>query len=162
MSEQLDIFRDSGVGDHDQCECGRRKMRESTGCISCTTSRRNRERWRPAAERFWAKVEKTPGCWLWRGSHNMRGYSTFHVEAGRSEPKKVLAHRYAYELLVGPIPDGLQIDHVCRNKGCVNPEHLEPVTPSENMRRGYEARRRVTQMTELPGETFEDIFRSAA
>lgn len=99
------------------------------------------ERWRrngttddltPATEeRFWAKV--TCGdCWEWTGACGPDGYGRF--KPPNSVP--VLAHRYAYELLVGRIPDGLQIDHLCRVRACVNPDHLEPVTQRENILRG--------------------------
>ncbi len=82
-------------------------------------------------ENFWSKVDKTVSdCWLWTGAKNSKGYGCFAV-AGRSQ----LAHRVAYEELVGSIPDGLQIDHLCRIKSCVNPAHLEPVTALENMNR---------------------------
>ncbi|WP_096302916.1 HNH endonuclease signature motif containing protein [Jatrophihabitans sp. GAS493] len=87
-----------------------------------------------AAERFFAFVEKgsTDGdCWEWRGYRQPLGYGRFRVEG-----RKTLAHRYAYELLVGPIPDGLSLDHLCRNPPCVNPAHLEPVTHRENVLRG--------------------------
>jgi hypothetical protein len=83
------------------------------------------------AERFWAKVRKTDGCWLWQGSLRS-GYGRFRGGAG----PLVTAHRYAYRLLVGPIPEGLVLDHLCRNGACVNPAHLEPVTQRENLRRG--------------------------
>ena len=87
------------------------------------------------AERFWAKVEKTDSCWLWTAAKNDKGYGQFSVGSGL-----VYAHRYAYEALVGPIPEGLVIDHLCRVTLCVNPAHLEPVTNLENQRRGFAAR----------------------
>lgn len=77
--------------------------------------------------RFWAKVDKTGDCWLWAGYRDRRGYGTFNV--GRT-PKK--AHRVAYELVKGPIPAGLVIDHRCWNPPCVNPDHLRAVTPAAN------------------------------
>jgi hypothetical protein len=85
-------------------------------------------------ERFWAKVDKDGpgGCWEWTGTRT-KGYGKFQAESRRT----VSAHRFAYELLVGVIPDGLTLDHLCRNRSCVNPEHLEPVTIGENVRRGY-------------------------
>lgn len=82
-------------------------------------------------DRFWAKVRKTPTCWMWTGRPTSAGYGALRVD-GRMVP----AHRVAYELLVAPIPDGLHIDHLCRVRTCVNPEHLEPVTNQENVLRG--------------------------
>jgi hypothetical protein len=70
------------------------------------------------------------GCWLWQGCLNSRGYGVISVGGERK-----LAHRVSYELHVGPIPDGLTIDHLCQTKACVNPEHLEPVTAKVNNRR---------------------------
>ena len=82
------------------------------------------------ADRFWAKVELTEDCWVWTG-HLRRGYGTL-MQDGHDG----YAHRFAYESFVGPIPEGLQIDHLCRNRACVNPAHMEPVTLRENILRG--------------------------
>lgn len=88
------------------------------------------------AARFWAKVQVSEGkCWQWLAGKSSAGYGVFHV-GGRSDPKLMgYAHRVAWELTRGPIPSGLAIDHIegCR---CVNPEHMEPVTVSENSSRG--------------------------
>jgi len=83
------------------------------------------------SERFWGKVSKGPGCWTWNASTDGNGYGMFQ-SLGMAR-----AHRWAYEHIVGPIPDGLVLDHLCRNPGCVNPEHLEPVTNDENLSRGW-------------------------
>lgn len=83
--------------------------------------------------RFWAKVDRSQGadaCWPWTASGS-RGYG--RIGFGGHQYR---AHRIAYELLVGPIPDGLVIDHLCRNRGCCNPAHMEPVTFAENILRG--------------------------
>ncbi len=81
-------------------------------------------------------VESPNGCWEWNGSRFKTGYGKMRID-GRT----VSVHRASYEAHVGPIPDGLQIDHLCRNRPCCNPAHLEPVTASENLRRAAAARR---------------------
>jgi hypothetical protein len=88
-----------------------------------------------AEERFWLKVTKTEQCWLWTAS-TQRGYGAFAVRAG----KLIRAHRFSYELLVGPIPEGLVIDHLCRVRACVNPAHMEVVTMGENTARSNRAK----------------------
>lgn len=91
-------------------------------------------------ERFWSKVEKTSGCWEWRAFRNARGYGQFGVGSLRDGTRRlVLAHRFAYEEERGPIPQGLELDHLCRNPACVRPDHLEPVPHAENVRRGSKA-----------------------
>ena len=83
------------------------------------------------AWRFWSKVGFDESCWIWNGSGNGTGYGSFWDGA-----RTVYAHRWSYEFCVRPIPVGLQIDHLCRVRSCVNPEHLEPVTPQTNTLRG--------------------------
>ena len=78
------------------------------------------------------KVRKlSSGCWLWEGSHQEKGYGFFAVNQ-----KVQIAHRVAYEMFKGPIPEGLTIDHLCRNRRCVNPDHLEAVSIRTNTLRG--------------------------
>lgn len=94
-------------------------------------------------ERFWGKVDKSGPvsqncpelgpCWNWTGNKTgPEGYGRFYP-GGKTG---VLAHRFAYQLLTGTIPEGLVIDHLCRNRACVNPSHLEPVTHRVNTLRG--------------------------
>lgn len=81
--------------------------------------------------RFWSKVEKTNNCWNWTAASTPLGYGRFS-----SQGKLVYAHRYSYELFKDDIPDGLELDHLCRNPSCVNPDHLDVITHKENMNRG--------------------------
>lgn len=127
--------RDGGCHHLDRCpNCGDDRMPEArtdhdepTGC---PPDRSAEPLTRELADRFWSYVHKTDGCWLWTGGLMNKGYGTFW--AGRS----LRAHRVAYELCIGPIPEGLTLDHLCRVRRCVNPAHLEPVTIRENVMRG--------------------------
>lgn len=99
--------------------------------------------WEPLAVRLWRKIEKTKeGCWLLTGKLRPDGYGVISRDG-----KQQLSHIVAYELTHGPIPDGLVIDHLCRNRSCVNPTHLEPVTQQENISRGKagETRKRLAE-----------------
>lgn len=87
---------------------------------------------RPLSDRFWPKVKKTDTCWLWTASIRRDGYGQIRGEDGRN----LSAHRVAYASVIGPVPIGLELDHLCRVRRCVNPAHLEPVTHRENDIRG--------------------------
>ena len=95
------------------------------------------------ADRLKSRMAITPNeCWEWLLSRDEDGYGKTHL-GSRAEGtfRYVSAHRAMYEVVVGPIPDGLQLDHLCRNRACINPAHLEPVTLQENLRRGFPGRR---------------------
>ncbi len=96
--------------------------------------------------RFWRKVDASGDCWEWTGAKG-NGYGVAWLEGGLTRP-----HRAVYEALVGPIPAGYQLDHLCRNRACVNPAHLEPVTQQENIRRGF----RISKMACPQGHPYDD------
>lgn len=83
------------------------------------------------SDRFWSKVDKSGDCWVWTSSLDQHGYGTFYLDRASR-----MAHRLSYEDAVGPIPKGLVLDHLCRNRACVNPTHLEVVTHRTNILRG--------------------------
>ena len=113
-------------------------------------------------ERFWNKVDKKEdGCWEWTAS--VRGYGNLYGQF-RLGKRTVSAHRFAYELVVGEIPEGMVLDHLCRNTKCVNPSHLEPVLQRVNCQRGIATPldetkvKRIREMYE-EGKSFREIGR---
>lgn len=82
--------------------------------------------------RFWNRVVKTDTCWIWIGAHTVSGYGTVI-----RNKKTIYAHRVSYEMAFGPIPKGLEIDHLCNTPACIRPDHLRAVTHRENMNRSH-------------------------
>jgi hypothetical protein len=104
-------------------------------CLACRAEgRKPGRRPAPVAERFWRRVQKggPDDCWLWLGATNGSGYGVT-TRGGRAT--RVYAHRLAWELERGPIPEGLEIDHICRTRSCVNVRHMATVSHRENNRR---------------------------
>lgn len=110
-------------GEHRLCNLHRQRMRKHGDP--------GHERLPSLRERLEARIDRSGDCWVWTGNRTSAGYG--QVWARR---RMLLVHRVVYEQLVGPIPEGLVIDHLCRNRSCCNPAHLEPVTTAENVRRG--------------------------
>lgn len=101
----------------------------------------------PTGARFWSKTRTAlTGCVEWTGSITSTGYGSFYAGPGQY----VIAHRWAYTQAHGAIPPGMHLDHLCRNRKCVKPEHLEPVTPRENLLRGDTVTARHVKATHCP------------
>lgn len=113
-------------------------------------------------QRFMSKVIVRPRtrCWIWIGakSYGISGKAADPYGYFLFEKKNRLAHRVSYQLHVGPIPEGKQIDHLCRHTLCVNPDHLEPVTPRENVRRGYSFKPKATHCANGHEMTAENTY----
>ena len=97
------------------------------------------------------ELDLLEGCWLWKGSVNRDCYGTFWYEG-----KTRLSHRMSYEHWNGPIPKGLQLDHLCRNRNCVYPQHMEPVTFAENQRRGIQRNQYMDKTHCVRGHEFNE------
>lgn len=101
--------------------------------------------------RFKIGAERADGCWPWEAALTGPGYGAFRING-----QTCYAHRIAYELFIGPIPEGLSLDHLCRNPACVNPAHLEPVTHKENLARGNHANGSTGQTHCKRGHPFDE------
>lgn len=107
---------------------------------------------RNTVETFLARVRKRQGCWLYQGYLRPDGYGY-----ARHDNKKVLLHRFVYEATKGSIPQGLVLDHLCRNRSCINPDHLEPVTHQTNILRGVgRAAEQARQTSCFRGHPFDE------
>lgn len=98
-----------------------------TGIVETTPRAIRAKNWQ---DRFWSKVAQDGECWRWTSASDAYGYGVFRVQ--RPRRMNIKAHRASYELMVADIPEGLVIDHLCRNRWCVNPYHMDPVTPEVN------------------------------
>lgn len=119
---------------YDSCLCGAPKRTAAKMCRPCRAEVSRT----PLEERFWARVDRRSDdeCWSWTGADNGK-YGILFVRKVNGAPTWVYAHRLSWELVHGPIPAGTHVDHLCSRKLCVNPRHLEPVSPGENQLRRY-------------------------
>lgn len=114
-------------------DCGKPISRLATRCRPHHIAERNRQQRKWTLDSY--SIDGATGCWLWLGIHTDKGYGSYW-----DGTRLIAAHRAIYELHRGPIPVGLDLDHLCRNPPCVNPDHLEPVTEATNVQRGLLAR----------------------
>ncbi len=122
------------------------------------TQQEPRKRGRPSTPgevRFkkYVSINESTGCWEWTGALDPSGYGAF-----KDKGKKINAHRWSYEHHRGTIPEGLQLDHLCRVRKCVNPDHLEPVTGKVNTRRGLAGKLRATHCIHGHPYTWENTY----
>jgi hypothetical protein len=112
---------------------------------------------KPVELRFYSKIQfdENTWCWNWTACKSSLGYGQFVVKN-----KKLMAYRFSYELLKGHIPSGLELDHLCRNPKCVNPDHLEAVTHQENIKRGNSGKLQKSKTHCIRGHEFnqENIY----
>ncbi len=125
------------------CRCGREYTTDGADL-----RRRQYECDHVLADRFWKKVEKTSTCWIWTATTDDGGYGQFN-DGGNTR----LAHVVAWEEINGKVPNGFELDHLCRNHPCVRHDHLEPVTHAENVRRGRLGEVTRARMAQLRGES---------
>lgn len=114
-------------------DCGKRIRSYNARCKPCSYEARRL----PPYERLIPRVRVEGECWIWTGSFGTRGYG----QIGGSRGRPIATHRVTYEHHHGPIPPGMHVDHLCANKACCNPDHLEAVTPAENVARQVARRR---------------------
>jgi hypothetical protein len=142
MSERICLEPDCGRAVQARDRCHKHYVQWYRDGGSETIVRRTFE------ERFWSYVRPAEAleCWEWTGARNQFGYG----QIGRGRDNLLVAHRASWEMLRGEIPDGLQLDHLCRNPPCVNPWHLDPVTQRVNLLRGETLTARNAAKTECP------------
>lgn len=104
----------------------------------------------PIEERFFRQIEKTDSCWLWKGRLVGKGYGS--IGLGGAGAKQVLSHRLSYEIHKGQIPDGMVVMHSCDNPRCVNPDHLEAGTQSQNIKDAFARNRKFPHNKNAKGE----------